>query len=472
MSNSIDVSRELEVGKLSGVSLASLSLASFFPAVGIALVPLLVLSTAGPTAWQSSLLASIAVVCVGFSVTAFARKYVATGSLYSYVGEVFGPWARYVTGAALLGGFVVAVGALAGVLGIFAGSFLYGRGMTNALEAGPQLAITAIAIAIAFAIAYRGLDTSVKVAVTLALISLPLVIVISVASVLHTGFDLAVQLDFGSASLGGTLHGVALGAAFLVGFESCAALAMEARDPRRSVPLAVMSVPVVLGAIFPIVTLMQVPGLIAAGDSLAAGVSAPAALALQSGLGEGVATASDVVLAVATFAALIGFLNFGARFVKTLAEDGLLPRRIAIVHSRHRSPYVGLILIGLGGAAVIAVLLVLTGDVASAYYTVAPLVVYLWVVPYVLISVGAVRLALRDKQTRIGLITTAVIGGAGMAWAYIDGLINPPPTPADAMSWVVLIVIVVLPLIFIVTARRTSKPGRPLAPEAPEHTAA
>ena len=136
--------------------------------------------------------------------------------------------------------------------------------MTNALETGPQLAITGIAIAIAFAIAYRGLDTSIRVAVTLAVISLPLVIVISVASVLHTGLNLAVQFDFGSASLSGTLHGVVLGAAFLVGFESCTALAMEARDPRRSVPLAVMSVPVVLGAIFPIVTLMQVPGLIAA----------------------------------------------------------------------------------------------------------------------------------------------------------------------------------------------------------------
>ena len=80
----------------------------------------------------------------------------------------------------------------------------------------------------------------------------------------------------------------------------------------------------------------------------------------------------------------------------------------------------------------------------SAYYTVAPLVVYLWVVPYVLISVGAVRLALRDKRARIGLIAAALIGGAGMAWAYIDGLINPPPAPADAMSWVVVVVIVLL----------------------------
>ncbi len=81
----------LETGRLGRASLVSLSLASFFPAVGIALVPLLVFSTAGTNAWQASLLSTIAVVCVGRAVTAFARRYVATGSLYSYIGEVFGP---------------------------------------------------------------------------------------------------------------------------------------------------------------------------------------------------------------------------------------------------------------------------------------------------------------------------------------------------------------------------------------------
>lgn len=459
MSNSSDASAELETGHLSGRSLVSLSLASFFPAVGIALVPLLVLSTAGPTAWQSSLLASVVVVCVGIAVTAFARRYVATGSIYSYVGEVFGPWARYLTGAALLAGFVVAVGALAMVFGIFAGSFLFGRGMTNALAAGPQSLVTLVAIAVAFAIAYRGLDTSVLVAVTLAVISLPLVLVITIASAAHTGLDLSTQFDFGSTSLSSTLHGVALGAAFLIGFESCAALAMETRDPKRSVPLAVMSVPIVLGAAFPIVTLMQVPGLIGATDSLAAGVSAPSALALQAGLGSGVATATDVVLALATFASLIGFLNFGARFVMTLAADGLLPEQVAQVHPRHRSPHIALALVALGGVVVIGALLIATGDVVSAYYAVAPLVVYLWVVPYVLITLGAIALAFRDGRIRLALIVAAIIGGAGMTYAYVDGLINPPPAPADAMSWVVIVVLLVVPLVFVASARRSAAAG-------------
>ncbi|MDF3304230.1 APC family permease [Rhodococcus sp. T2V] len=459
----------LETGRLGRASLVSLSLASFFPAVGIALVPLLVFSTAGTNAWQASLLSTIAVICVGRAVTAFARRYVATGSLYSYIGEVFGPWARYLTAAALLAGFIAAIGALAAVVGIFAGSFLLSHGVDNALSFGPQLAIFLIALALAAAIAYRGLDTSVWIAVTLAVLSFPLVLVITVASAAKTGLDLADQFSLSEFSLSGTLQGMAVGAAFLVGFESCTALAAETRNPRRNVPLAVMSVPVLLGGLFPLVTVLQVPGLQAASAELEAGMSAPAALALHAGLGSGVATASDLVLAVATFAALIGFINYGARFAMTLAGDGILPAPLGKIHPRHHSPFVSIAVMSVAGlvlvAALVAALVFTAGDVVSAYYTVAPLVVYLWVLPYVLITIGAIVLTVRAHESRPFLIGTSVFGAVATAWMYINGVINPPPSPANAMSWVVLIVLVVLLAVFAITKRRAPSAAVEVAPQ-------
>ncbi|MDV7089007.1 APC family permease [Rhodococcus opacus] len=444
----------LETGRLGRTSLVSLSLASFFPAVGIALVPLLVFSTAGTNAWQASLLSTIAVICVGRAVTAFARRYVATGSLYSYIGEVFGPWARYLTAAALLAGFIAAIGALAAVVGIFAGSFLLSHGVDNALSFGPQLAIFLVALALAAAIAYRGLDTSVWIAVTLAVLSFPLVLVITIASAAKTGLDLADQFSLSEFSLSGTLQGMAVGAAFLVGFESCTALAAETRNPRRNVPLAVMSVPVLLGGLFPLVTILQVPGLQAASAELEAGMSAPAALALHAGLGSGVATASDLVLAVATFAALIGFINYGARFAMTLADDGLLPAPLGRIHPRHHSPFVSIAVMSVAGFVLVAALVFTAGDVVSAYYTVAPLVVYLWVLPYVLITVGAIVLTVRAHEYQPLLIGASVFGAVATAWMYINGVINPPPVPANAMSWIVLIVLAVLLAVFAITKRR------------------
>ncbi|MFI8975035.1 APC family permease [Nocardia asteroides] len=458
-----DDGSHLESGQLSKRALVSLSLASFFPAVSIALVPFLVFSTAGVMAWQSSLLATVAIVCIGRAVVEFARRYVATGSLYSYIGEVFGPWSRYLTGAALLGGFIVAIGSLTSVTGIFVGSFLYSRGLDNAMNAGPQIIVFACALLFAVAIAFRGLDTSVSIAVALAVLALPLVVIITISSARHTGLDLGEQFSTSGFDIGHTLQGIAVGAAFLIAFESCAALASETRDPRRNVPTAVMAVPVILGGIFPIVTVLQVPGLAAASDQLAAGVSAPAALAVQAGLGTWVATASDLVLALASLASLIGFVNYGARFALTLAEDGLLPASITRVHPRHHSPVVAIAAMAVAGFVLMSGLITWTGDIVSAYAPTATLLVYLWVLPYLLIAAGAIVLTVRARQFRPGLWLAATVGALAMAWTYVNGFLNPAPSPTDSMVWVTILVIVVLLAVFAVNKR--SRVGRTAAHE-------
>ncbi|MEN0136799.1 MAG: APC family permease [Rhodococcus sp. (in: high G+C Gram-positive bacteria)] len=441
------MSTSLDSGHLSRGRLVSMSLAAFFPALSIALVPVLIFSTAGASAWQSSLLATVAVLCIGRAVIVFARRYVATGSLYSYIAEVFGPWARYLTGAALLGGFIIGVAGFGAVVGLFIGSFLYSQGITTALQFGPQLAIFAVVFVVAAVIAIRGIDTSVRIAVALTVLSLPLVIVITIVSAHHTGLDLAHQFSFAGWSPSQILRGVAMGMAFLIGFESCAALASETRDPRRNVPVAVMAIPVILGGIFPIVTILQVPGLVAVSDQLAAGVSAPAALALQAGLGSSVASATDLVLAAATFASLIGFLNYGARFAMTLAEDGLLPTAITRIHSRHHSPYVGIGGLSLTSFLVVSGFVLWTGNVDSAYSCLATLVVYLWVLPYILIAAGAVALTARAGEFRPGLWLSATLGAAAMAWSYLNGVINPPAPPVDSMIWVAIVVIAIVLLV-------------------------
>ncbi|MFC9556739.1 APC family permease [Rhodococcus sp. NPDC056960] len=447
-------SPHLEGGHLGRGPLVSLSLASFIPAVGMALLPILMLSAAGPTAFMSALLTAVLVSCVGVSVITFARRYVTSGSLYSYIGEVFGSWARYLTAAALLVGYITQVAAIAGTVGIFSGSFLASRGMTGVLGVGVQSVIIIGAVTVAGAVAYRGLDTSVRVAVTLAVLSIPLMLVITVASAAHTGLALGTQFDFDAATPSGVLLGVAAGAAWLIGFESCTSMAAETKDPRRNVPWAVMSVPVVLGALYVLCTILQVPGLLAVSDQIADGVSAPAALALGAGLGTGVAEATDLVLAVACFAALIGFVNYGARCVMAVAEDGLLPPAAAAVHPRFHSPHRATVLMCVLGAAVMTVLIFLSGSITSAYTMVAALIAYAWCAPYVLISIGAVVLTVRLGERKPSVVIASVVGGAGIAWTYVTGWITPPAPPADSMRWFVLVALAAALLVVVASSRR------------------
>jgi amino acid transporter len=261
--------------------------------------------------------------------------------------------------------------------------------------------------------------------------------------------------DFSSV---GTLQGVASGAAWLIGFESSTSLAAETKDPRKNIPLAVMSVPLVLGIVYVLCTFLQVPGLMQVTEQLEAGISAPAALAAAAGLGSVFGAATDAVLAIATFAALIGFVNYGSRFLMTTGEDGLVPAWFCAVHPRFHSPYRAIIAIAIVGFTLLAGALVVSGDVMTTYATLSTLIVFCWIPPYVLICIGAVVLTTRQGNFRPLLAVAALIGGLGVIWIYINSLISPPPAPLEAMSWVsVLVVVGILAVLVIGTRSRRNR---------------
>ncbi|SNT03964.1 APC family permease [Actinoplanes regularis] len=448
---------------LSQPQIVGLAAASMIPAVGIAAVPALLLGSAGTGSWLAALISALVTVAVGFSVIAFARRHVATGALYSYVSTVFGPWARMVTAASLLLGYACMVAGLTMVIGVYVGSFLLSIGVAGGLGVGVQIAVYTAAVLIAVLCARRGIDLSARTAVILMVVSIPVVVVVVVASAVNTGLHLGDQLSFaGGFSAAGIFSGVAAGTTFLVGFESCAALALETRDPRRSVPVAVLGIPIVLGVVYLAATVLQVPGLIAAADDLATGASPAAALARHSGLGQTFATATDLVLAVATFAGLIGFVNFGARFVATIAEEGLLPRWLGRTHPRFNGPSTAVtVLGGVGLVTLVALVTLFPGSLLEIYSAVATLIVYLWVAPYVLICAAHVVLLVRERAARPLPIAAALLGAVAMLWLYVNGLVNRPPAPVDAMSYVslALVAIVVIGLLLVRRASRSSDPA-------------
>ncbi|WP_009480690.1 APC family permease [Rhodococcus sp. JVH1] len=462
----------LDEGHLSRTQIISLALASFIPAVAIASFPVLLVATAGNGSWLASLISAVATTCVGVAVITFAKRFVATGSLYSYIAEVFGPWARYLMAATLFLGYLAQILSMLLIIGLYSGSFLLSVGVDSGLDHGTQILIYVVSAIVVIAVTCRGLDTSVVVAVSLTVLSLPLMLLITGASAIHTGLHLGEQLSLQGSTTSGIIAGIAIGAAFVVGLESCAALAAETKDPKRNVPAAVMSVPVILGVAYLAATFLQIPGLMQASANIEAGMSGPAALAQQSGLGEGIGQASDLVLAIATFASLIGFANYGSRFAATLAADGLLSIRFAQVHRRLHSPVNAILLtVGVGLVGLVTMVALDLGSPLTIYSAVATLVAYFWVIPYVLICAGAVRLVAREKKLGAGLVTACTVGALTMAWLLVSAIINPPPAPIDAMTYVFVVATLVLSAAFAVAGRRRTQDSvkstetRPVTPD-------
>ncbi|MCE0763284.1 APC family permease [Pseudonocardia kujensis] len=440
---------DLEAGHLSRTQIVLFAISSGSPAVGLSLVPMLMFSYSGLQSWPSQLLGMAATVCIGLTVSFFARRYVATGSIYSYMGAAFsGRWARIIVGAALLLGFILQVAIIVGVVGLFVGSFLTEIGFGKATGAFLQAVIYLIALGAAALIAIRGLDASVRTVVIAAAVSLPLPLLITVISGVHTGLALPLQFNLNELSISATFRGFAAGVAFLVGFESLAALAAETRDPKRNVPIAVMSMPVVLGSLYLLATIVQLPGLAAASTQIEAGLSPPAALALQAGLPPEVGPAADLLLAVSMFAGLVGFMNFGSRFVATLAADKLLLSRLAVIHHRYRSPAVAIIILAAIGFVLMELTVLVAGDVTTGYTAIATALVYSWLPAYLLLSIGAIVRMLRDRDLRWTYTASATLGALVIVWLYVNDIINPPPGPSAGVRWVTYGTIAGLLLVF------------------------
>jgi amino acid transporter len=451
----------LEGGSLTRGQLLSLAVATFVPAVGMSFAPLLFVQSAGPHAWLSALLAMVVTIAVGLSVITFARRYVVTGSLFSYIAEVFGPWAQYLTAAALLLGFVMQLGAMGNLVGIYMGSVLAESGVDNALDVSVQAVVMAVTMVLVGVVAARGLDASWRVILVTALVTVPIMLVVTFGSASSTGLHLGEQFDLTGLSTSSVFQGMAGGVSFLVAFESCSALAAETRDPQRSVPMAIMAVPIILGLLYLVTTVLQTPGLLATEAETSAGASPISALAGVAGLPGWVGSLGDVLIGLTVFASLLGFVNFGSRYLVTLGEADYLPKPVTAIHSRRSTPVTAIVALLVAAYALMFGMVYIAGDLTNAYTAIVSAVVLCWAPMYLLITVGAVVLMVRHREVRPLPVIGSVVGFAGMAALLLNGLITPPPAPADKVSWIVPLVIVVLAGAFAVSDRQAARPTHP-----------
>lgn len=451
-------STDLELGHLSGPQVMGLSIASFVPAVGLAQVPAYLAAYSGRSSWLAMAASVVAFTIVGLFVTVFARRFIGTGSLYSYIRHVFGAWSPLVIAAAMIPGYIVAIMSLIVGVGVFFGSFLVSLGVANAAGPGIQLAIYALAALVAMAIAYRGIDLSVRSSVILTIVSLPVMLIITIATAFSGNVDLAGQLSLNDFTFDSFLQGLAIGSAFYMGFEGSAALGAETRNPKRNVPRAIMVVPVGVGLFYLAGAVIQVPTLVDASDQLALGVSPNAVLAEASGVGF-LSNVSDLVLAVALFASLIGFFNYGSRVVVSAASDGLMPSALTKVSERHKSPIAAIVFLGVPSLIGPALLVWLTpASPLEINGYIATLLVYFWVIPYFLICIGGAVL-LNRLNARKSLIVNlgAVLASVTVLWLYINGILNPGPAPLNVLPYVMIgtVAVFLIGLVLSVRSRKT-----------------
>ncbi|MFE9624676.1 APC family permease [Streptomyces sp. NPDC006527] len=295
---------------------------------------------------------TLAVFAVGF--TTMSRHVTHGGAFYAYITRGLG---RPVgVGAALL--------ALIGYNGMEIG--VYGLLATATQDtvhslAGTDVPWLPISLAGLLLIGYggfRSIDFGAKVLGVLLVAETGILVLLAAGVLLKggaQGLSIA-SLSPGNVLVPGTAAVLAFAFAAFTGFESTVIYRREARDPQRTVPRATYLAIGFLGLFYAFVVWIAIQSF---GDDavVAAAAEDPAGLfftAISTYVGDWAADLMHVFIVTSVLASLLAFHNAINRYALSLAEEGVLPRRLGRVHPRHRSPYVAGLAQTVLGAVVVA----------------------------------------------------------------------------------------------------------------------
>lgn len=344
---------------LGGFQVFAISFAFISVAVGIFATYGTVLSTAGPVGIWLWALASFGQTLVALVVAQFAARIALSGSSYQWASQLASPKIGWLFGWLTFWYLAIGVVALDNALASQAIMPLLGIPENEDIARGVTLAVLVAQAAMVIASTrLLGLLTSSAVGIELAIVVI-LVIALFILVAFTGSGDLA---NLGSRGIavsdpnyfaigGGLTAGMIMGLTTLVGFDSAANLAEEAKDPFRSVPRAIVAsvaAASVLGMLLLIALTAAIKDIPAVTNS-----GSPVAAIIRSQLGPIAERILLAALALAMFGAGMVIMAASARQVFAMARDHRFPAHNLMrkVNPRTQTPVNATILILVIGLA-------------------------------------------------------------------------------------------------------------------------
>ncbi len=403
-------------------------------------------------AWLSNALSVIVLVLLSVVISAYARRYVVTGSLVSYAYEALGARARLFVAACMMLGYVALTATLILCVVVFTGSALLDLGVQSAASMTVQCGSAVIISLVAAGCACLGIEVSVRVVVILGFLCVPFVILAMGAAFLKLHPAVAMQFSFETVSLQGIIQGAVAATGYYVGFDGIAALAVETKDPKRNVPRVLVGTVLIIGVAITASCFVQYPMLLHHADELAAGASPVAIFAHAIGW-DWLAIVVDVLIVPATLAATVTLYNIGARIVATTAADGLLPAGLSRIHSRFHTPIaaVGALAVVATGLSVLLQVVLKKPPLLTSVYL-DNLTTYYWLAPYFLVCVGILVILRREGVRDIPTATAAWLSMAAIVYVALEMFRSPVDAGTRYLPYLAVVTIAAVVSTFLMTS--------------------
>ncbi|WP_328633665.1 APC family permease [Streptomyces sp. NBC_00356] len=330
----------LRTGTLGTSDIAFFVISAAAPLTVMAGVAPIAISLGGVGAPAGYLLAGITLAVFAIGFTTMSRHVTGGGAFYSYIAQGLGKPAGI--GAALL--------AMVGYNGMEIGVYgLLGSATQDTVHSlfgadVPWLPVSLVGLVLIWYGGFRSIDFGAKLLGVLLVAETGILILLAGGVLLKGGAHGLSLASFapGNVLVPGTAAVLAFAFAAFTGFESTVIYRREARDPDRTVPRATYIAVAFLGLFYAFTVWIAIQSFGDAQVVEAAG-SDPANLfftAITTFVGGWAADLMHVFIVTSVIASLLAFHNAINRYALALADEGVLPRAVARIHPKHRSPYV------------------------------------------------------------------------------------------------------------------------------------
>ncbi|URL61954.1 amino acid permease [uncultured bacterium] len=293
----------------------------------------------------------IAAVIAGFSALDYAEMASAmpfAGSAFSWISVLFGEVWGWIAGWALLAEYFIAGAFISSGLSTNLQGLLSSIGFnlpkfmasSFGTKGGIFNLIAALAVLIVFSVLHHSTKGTAKienVLVIAKIIVIALFIIVGITAVHaqnYVPFVPAHHINPDGSNFGG-ISGILAGVSMIfisyLGFDTLAANSAEAKDPKRTMPTAIIGSLVIASAMFIMVSLVLV-GMFP--YQKYAGNAQPVGWALRASHHVLTANVIEGVATICMFSALIGAMMAGSRLIYSFGRDGMLPKWLGHITKR------------------------------------------------------------------------------------------------------------------------------------------
>ena len=403
-------------------------------------------------------LALIACICAATAIGQLAKLFPSAGGLYTYAGRTLGPWAGVLV-AWLFIGFQPLVA-----------PFLYlefGWAMSEVFKSETGFDYTGqwwiwvlVAAAIVFFLTYRDVRLSTNAGVLLGVFEIGVFLALSAWMLLSNHWVL--QAFNPAYAEAGKFNGVFKGMVFailaFIGFEASAPLGEEARNPRRTVPRAVVYSCLGVGLFYVFCSYAWVVGTGFNGFTEATLAQAnPWRHLAEVFWGGGWVLIFFAIINSALANSNAG-VNAASRVIYAMGRNGVLPRAFGETHPVHKTPHVAIIAQTVLGI-VVALLLGWKWSPLNAFGTLSYALTSLVIVVYMTVCVSTIVYYRREEAAAFNVWLHGIVPALG-ALAFVPVLyyqFHPlAPYPLRYGNWgaILLFSLSVLVTVFMALRRR------------------